>query len=409
MAQLKFVILFIILYVCSLHVQADDSIRVKQTTPLSDSIAQVDLPQLVFKKYLEKRKIDSVENANKKIYWSVLPAVGSTPATGFAGLVLINAAFYTGDKSTTTLSSITTNFTLTAKSQIILPIRMNIWLKDNKWNLVGDWRFMKYPQATYGLGGRTPWSNEELISYSYFKVHQFVLRKVYAKFYSGIGINYDYFFNVKQSGYKGMGPSPYDLYPYGTGSSSSTQGFSMALLWDDRKNTINPIQGGYAMVGYRINPDWLGNQNPYHVMLLDVRKYFYVPARKHKNILAFWGYYWAVTQGDPPYMLLPSNGWDTYAANARGFIQGRYRSKQMITIEAEYRYRITRNGLVGGVVFTNASSFAEVDGRFKYVNPAVGAGLRIKLNKHSQTNIILDFAFGINNNSGFYADVGELF
>lgn len=106
---------------------------------------------------------------------------------------------------------------------------------------------------------------------------------------------------------------------------------------------------------------------------------------------------------------MPSNGWDSFAANARGYTQGRYRSRQMFTLEAEYRFRITRDGLIGAVLFTNASTYAEPNGEFKYVNPAVGTGLRIKLNKNSQTNITLDFSIGIKNNKGFYADVGEVF
>lgn len=143
--------------------------------------------------------------------------------------------------------------------------------------------------------------------------------------------------------------------------------------------------------------------------MIDLRKYFYIYAKKHKNILGFWAYYWAVTNGETPYLLLPSNGWDSYAANARGYTQGRYRSEQMITLEAEYRFRISRNGLFGGVFFTNASSYKETNAGFEYINPAVGTGLRIKLNKNSQTNITLDFSLGIKNNKGFYADVGEVF
>ncbi|MFN8417026.1 MAG: BamA/TamA family outer membrane protein [Cytophagaceae bacterium] len=384
---------------------SQDSLKVIK----SDSVPQTDLPELLFKKRIERKAAEKPDTTEDKVYWSVLPAMGSTPATGFAGIILVNAAFYTGDKSTTYMSSVTANLTLTAKSQIILPIRTNIWLKDNKWNFVGDWRFMKYPQATYGIGGNTPWEQEELIKYSYFKIQEYGYRNVYSKFFLGLGIHYDQFLKVRTSDYEQPGLGPFESYPYGTGNRSSAFGYSFAALWDDRKNVINPQQGGYAQISYRMNPSYLGNTYEYNILLIDLRKYFYIPAKKHKNILGFWAYYWGVTNGDTPYLLLPSNGWDSFASNARGFTQGRYRSRQMFTMEAEYRFRISKNGLLGGVLFTNASTFAEPNGEFKYVNPAVGTGLRIKLNKNSQTNITLDFAIGVKNNRGFYADVGEIF
>lgn len=257
---------------------AQDSVRTGKT----DSVYQTDLPELLFKKRLEKKAAEKPDTTEDKVYWSLLPAMGSTPATGFAGVILLNAAFYTGDKTTTNMSSVTVNLTVTAKSQIILPLRTNIWLKDNKWNFVGDWRFMKYPQATYGLGGNTPWDQEELVKYSYFKVHEYFYRNVYSKFYLGLGIHYDQFVNVRTSDYEQSGLGPFESYPYGTGKSSSALGYSFAALWDDRKNVINPLQGGYAHVSYRHNPGYLGNTYTYDILLIDVRKYFYVPAKRCK-------------------------------------------------------------------------------------------------------------------------------
>jgi hypothetical protein len=176
--------------------------------------------------------------------------MGSTPATGFAGVILVNAAFYTGDRATTYMSSVTVNLTLTAKSQIILPIRTNSWLKNNSWNFVSDWRYMKYPQATYGIGGNTPWEEEELVKYSYFKIQEYVYRKVYSKFFLGLGIHYNQFLNVRTSDYEQPGMGPFESYPYGTGKTSSAFGYSLAALGDDRKNIINPQQGEYAQISF---------------------------------------------------------------------------------------------------------------------------------------------------------------
>jgi len=48
-------------------------------------------------------------------------------------------------------------------------------------------------------------------------------------------------------------------------------------------------------------------------------------------------------------------------------------------------------------------------GSFKKVNPGVGLGLRIKLNKRSTTNITLDYAVGVEGAKGLFLGTGEAF
>jgi len=82
----------------------------------------------------------------------------------------------------------------------------------------------------------------------------------------------------------------------------------------------------------------------------------------------------------------------------------------MVYGETEYRYHITSNGLIGGVVFINAESFSAAPGtRLQAVQPAFGPGLRIKLNKVSKTNISIDYGFGTEGSRGLFVNVGELF
>ena len=50
-----------------------------------------------------------------------------------------------------------------------------------------------------------------------------------------------------------------------------------------------------------------------------------------------------------------------YGNTGRGFIQGRFRGKNFVYGEAEYRFGITRNRLLGGVVFSNAQSVTELN------------------------------------------------
>ena len=79
----------------------------------------------------------------------------------------------------------------------------------------------------------------------------------------------------------------------------------------------------------------------------------------------------------------------------RGYVQDCFIGGNMLYAETEYRYGITKNGFWGDVVFVNAESLSKYqDNAFKTVAPVIGAGLRIKFNKHSDTNIAVDYGYG---------------
>jgi hypothetical protein len=61
-------------------------------------------------------------------------------------------------------------------------------------------------------------------------------------------------------------------------------------------------------------------------------------------------------------------------------------------------------------VFANAQSFSEMStGRYTYIIPGYGAGIRISLNKFSRTNLCVDYGWGIHGSGGFFVNLGEVF
>jgi outer membrane translocation and assembly module TamA len=81
----------------------------------------------------------------------------------------------------------------------------------------------------------------------------------------------------------------------------------------------------------------------------------------------------------------------------------------MFYYETEYRFGITANGLIGGVVFANLNSASEFGTQqFKYWHPAAGAGIRVKFNKYSRTNVTFDV--GVSKEYWtVYVNIGEAF
>jgi len=352
--------------------------------------------------------VDTVQQKVGKLHISALPVAGYTLQTGFAGVLSSNFAFYTSEHSQANLSNVLTSITYSQYKQVIFPVQANIWTKGNKYNIQTDWRYLKYPSLTYGLGGNTNADSGYNIDYGYLRLHQAILRSVMKDLYVGVGVDLDYFWNIRE-----VDPpfgKPTDLERYGLTNTERAAGVSLHVQYDSRRNPINPVKGNYVNVTWRPNFTFLGSDDNWQSLLVDARKFIPFPGNT-RNVLALWTYDWfTVGNGKPPYLLLPSTGWDAYSNSARGYIQGRYRGRNMLYLESEYRFGISANGLLGGVVFANAQSFSEMaTGQFAYIQPGYGLGLRLSLNKFSRTNLAVDYGWGTHGSGGFFVNLGEVF
>ena len=387
-------------------VQKKENKRASHVFEVNDEVDLIDVLHKVVNKSAQKRT-DSEGRQSQRIRLSAVPAAGYSLQTGFAVLGVANAAFYTSKHQDANISSVLTSLTYSQQKQIIFPIQANIWTRGNKYNLVTDWRYLKYPSYTYGLGGYTTFYDQYSIDFSALRLHQTLYRRVKGDLYLGIGYNLDYFWNVKE-----VDPPAgvqTDFQCYGYSSSETASGITFNMLYDSRRNSINPEGGTYLNINYRPNFTFLGNDKTWRSLIVDARKYYVLPFGKD-NILAFWNYDWLTLSGAPPYLMLPNTGGDAYSNTGRGYIQGRFRGKNMLYLESEYRFALSGNDLLGGVLFVNAQSFTEEgSGRFEVISPGYGAGIRIKLNKFSRTNIALDYGFGNNGSGGFFVNLGEVF
>jgi hypothetical protein len=360
--------------------------------------------------YFRKKHKDDSLKESRKAQLTVLPAAGYTLQTGFALALSANLAFYTNHAANQKISSIFTSYSYSQYNQTILPVWANIWSRNGKFNYITDWRYMQYPSKTWGLGGRRDPVDGFTINFTYIKLHQMVLFSLTKNLFLGTGYFYDHLWNIREVDAPVTNTS---FQRYGLNKSEVASGIPFRLLFDSRLNQINPRNGLYASVTYRVNSKQLKSNQNWQSLVIDIRKYIHFPA-KSDNILALWSYSWLTkARGTDrvPYLLLPSTGWDDYFNTGRGYIQGRYRSQNMVYFEAEYRFKLTRNGFLGGVAFANIESFERnllQRGRIQYA-PGVGAGLRVKLNKNSGTNLCIDYGIGKDGSQGFFINLGEVF
>ncbi len=381
------------------------------TTIINPGIKEVDLidiGQRILNKNAPRRE-DIVINNKGRIHFSAFPAAGYTLQTGFAGVITANAAFFTTahNHESENISTVVSSIAYTGKSQIIFPIESSIWTKQNKYNILTDWRYLKYPSQTFGLGGHTRQDSSYNLDYSYLKLHQAILKKIGKDLYAGIGYDFDYFWNILEINPPTTHPT--DFEKYGLTKTEKASGISFNIKYDSRRNPINPEKGIYANILFQPKFTFIGSDANWQSLLLEFRAYVKFPSES-KNILAFWSFNWFTLSGNPPYLLLPSTAWDEFSNTGRGYIQGRFRSPNMIDQEAEYRFAVSRNGLFGGVIFADAESFSEImTGKYEVISPGAGLGIRVKLNRFSRTNLALDYAWGTQGSRGFFVNLGEVF
>jgi outer membrane protein assembly factor BamA len=402
----KYILLFAIIFQ-AVHLYAQNA----ADSFVNPGIKQLDLidigERILNKNYVDRQ--DVVVDNKGRIHFSVFPAVGYSLQTGFAGVISANAAFFTHahNHENENISTVITSIAYTEKEQFIFPIASSIWTRNNEYNILTNWRYLKYPSETFGLGGYTQLDSSYFLDYSYIKLHQSILKKMVANLYAGIGYDFDYFWDIEEvSAPPGRET---DFEQYGFKPTEKASGLSFAVKYDSRRNPINPQKGIYANILFQPKFVFMGSDANWQSLLLEFRTYIPFPSGS-RNILAFWSYNWFTLGGTPPYLLLPSTAWDEFSNTGRGYIQGRFRSLNMIDQEAEYRFVVSRNGLFGGVVFANAETFSDIlTGKYEVISPGVGLGIRIMLNKFSRTNLALDYGWGTQGSRGFFVNLGEVF
>ncbi|MNE44773.1 hypothetical protein D3C80_1390180 [compost metagenome] len=123
----------------------------------------------------------------------------------------------------------------------------------------------------------------------------------------------------------------------------------------------------------------------------------------YKNVIGVRSYM-VFMAGNGPYINMPANNTDPNSTGTRGIPGFRYRGDNYVSAEVEYRRHIWK--FINGVVFVNAHSLSEkkeylmamgeplkYDGKFRFVNPGYGLGLRFILSEKSRTTLSFDYAW----------------
>ncbi len=330
------------------------------------------------------------------------PIVAFEPATNWGAGVGAKILFkFKGAGEETRTSNMPISLLYTLNNQVILGSGYTIFFNQEKWYLTGNLGFSIFPQSYYGVGPLTFERDEETFSFNNYLIEPLLLKKVYRKLFLGGGFRYNIINQVELEEEGNLireMPSGFD--------GSTSAGLELAMVIDSRDNVLNARKGSFVEFKQGFYQKALGGTHQFRFNQLDARTYL-KPWRNRNDGLAF-NLFSRIAWGDVPVAELSVLGG---AEKGRGYREGRYRDRNTVTLQMEYRLPVwDRIGMVffGGVgdVFNDFTDL-ELD-NLKY---NAGLGLRLKIVKEENLNIRFDygFGFGYEFDSNFYLGIAEAF
>lgn len=361
---------------------------------------------------------------------SLLPIIGYNPSLG--GVIGLNAVIgrQFGNPQNTGYSVYTLGVTYSTKGILTLQARHNIFRPENKWNLQGNWQLSLYGLIDYSLGtGKSDYCDDGLtisglpvtesdstfpIKYNYVRLYEKVYRRIGDYTYVGAGMSLDIYNKINDLRRTDDFSTPHLRYSQKHDfdpDQYSANGLLAAFQFNNREHPIRSYGGNYFDIGFRVNQRWLGSTKNAVQLIYDFRKYISLSERNPEHVIAFWHWASYLLSGELPYLELPYTGSDTYNRSGRAYTIGRFRGPSYAYFESEYRYPITRNKLISGVLFMNFHTAGDDAGAqvFNAWNYAGGAGLRVLFQKRSRSALCIDFSMGNCGASGVFFGLNEAF
>jgi len=326
-----------------------------------------------------------------------LPVIYYTPETKWA---LGGGGIYyfrlTEDKAVVRPSNIAFIAVYTQRKQFSFELNPDLYL-GNGYHMQWTLQYSDFPDYFYGIGRETSEESKELYTSRFWKLSIEALKQVYRALNAG----FIYFFDrTKLTDIDGAPLLAAGDIPGSGGGTASGLGFF--LTYDSRDSIFYPTKGSFHQLSATAFGRAVGSDFTFHRFSLDWRKYHPL-AKSHtlaiQSRLLF-------QTGDPPFWRLGLLGGEE---SMRGYYLGRYRDKNMIVLQAEYRWVpvIWRLGLAA---FVGLGDVADKVGNFDLGNLkySYGLGLRFVFDAKQKLNIRLDFGFG-KGASGVYFTAAEAF
>ncbi len=302
----------------------------------------------------------------------------SDTSFGFGGTAILFKKSYE-TKNEKRSDSFTTVLFYTLNNQVLNANAGTLYLDNGNYKIDGLLVVSRYPEQFYGIGPHSRWKSETYTPLTVKAEATFSMR-LWEKIYGGITVLQGY-----HKLYTYLPGGPLADYAEHTPTSGFFSGLGVEFNRDSRDNSLYPRDGSLTTLSVICFNNAFSSDYNFTNLIFDHRQYHSLPL---DSVLAWQVYFNTILTGSPPLPYLPALGSQNLM---RGYPQGRYRDKNYLAGQVEWRVPVWwRFGVVlfagVGTVQPTLSEFFFDDLKF-----AAGAGLRVTLSKKNNINFRFDF------------------
>ena len=319
------------------------------------------------------------QNDSKDSGFLIVPIIGYTPET----TVLLGLSFmYIWDRDNSTSSEKPDVFSIsgiyTLLNQIITGVTTVNYF--DSFLLKSGMLFRKFPSRFYGIGPDSSEDTREDYTPLDFSGKISCLFTILPYFHLGPRYEFGLYKlnDIETSG------NLINRTIHGS-NGARVSGFGIDAILDTRDSFFYPATGIYMQLISIVYNRSIGSQYNFYRVEFDYRHFFRI-YRMHIFAIQ---YLMKIGVGQMPFQMMPMLGG---AHTMRGYYEGRFRDKNYITIQGEYRFPIFWR--LSGVLFCGLGQVAPSLIRLSFSDPKVsgGLGLRFSIYRERKINFRIDFA-----------------
>ena len=274
-----------------------------------------------------------------------------------------------------------------------------LYTDENKWFFYGRARYQSFPLFYYGIGRETPSEHIALIDGEYTLFRERLLRETLPSLYFGLELDYQGLNRVHYIDTE----TDFELPEVGA-MGSNNLGIGLGLLYNNIHNAMNPREGLYSEWAFMNYNTAAGSDYNMTTYVIDNR--IYRPVKENTVFAA--QVYGQFTSGNAPFNMLALMGGESLM---RGYYLGRYRDKNLVAGQVEYRilpFEFSKRW--GASVFLAAGQVYGDEYGFNWDQflPTGGAGIRYLICPEKDIYTRIDVSF-TEEGRGVYFFIGEAF
>ena len=349
------------------------------------------------RRYLENVLGEGGDPAAPK--WIHYPTLAYTPETSWE-IGVSSLYVYSANRDISNRLSEVKAFTFyTLENQYGLSLDHALYTGRNRWFFYGRVQGQSFPLFYHGTGREAPAEVQSVVEGQYLQLRERILRETRPSLYVGLELNYQTLNRVRY-----VDATPEFTTPEVGAAGSKNLGLGLGILYNNIHNAMNPREGLSSEWAFLNYGSGLGSDFNFTSWIIDNRAYHPVG----ENSVLATQVYGEFTGGNPPFNMLALMGGQSLM---RGYYLGRYRDRNLLAGQIEYRILpFPFSKRLGASVFLAAGQVYGDDHPFSWQQflPTGGAGGRFLLFPDKDIYTRLDVAF-TREGRGYYFSIGEAF